>query len=363
MKSEIAIFENRREHKKDSQYLLIGTGIAILVAFLAFAAAAKAQVASHAPTTVASMTVPQQSSPMVVSDKPVARVNGVVLTDRDLLREMYAIFPYAKQHNGFPKGQEAAIRQGALEMIVFEELVYQEAERRKLAVPAAALNQAAADFRQQFHSPDEYQQYMQSEMRGSEKQLKEQIRRSLLIEKLLKSDVEDRSAVTAAEVRAYYLKNGARFQMPESFAFQSISIIPGLKVTQDQAKSAKGRAEEALKQAKATKNYQDFGLLAEKISEDDFRVNMGDHKVVSRDKLPPQVAKALVAMQTGQVSGLIQIETAYTIVRLNAHAPAQKEPFSQVKANLQTELQKAKYEKLRSGLAKQLRAKAKVEIV
>ncbi len=53
--------------------------------------------------------------------KPVAKVNGTVLTDRDLLREMYAIFPYAKQHNGFPKAQEAGIRQGALEMIIFEE--------------------------------------------------------------------------------------------------------------------------------------------------------------------------------------------------------------------------------------------------
>ena len=75
-----------------------------------------------------------------VSDKPVARVNGAVLTDRDLLREMYAIFPYAQQHNGFPKAQEAAIRQGALEMIIFEELVYQEAVRRKLTISAEKIN-------------------------------------------------------------------------------------------------------------------------------------------------------------------------------------------------------------------------------
>ena len=32
----------------------------------------------------------------VASGKPVARVNGTVLTDRDLLREMYTIFPYAR---------------------------------------------------------------------------------------------------------------------------------------------------------------------------------------------------------------------------------------------------------------------------
>ena len=85
---------------------------------VAFTAAATAQVASHAPTTAMASATPPAISPLQISDKPVARVNGAVLTDRDLVREMYAIFPYAKQHNGFPKSQEAAIRQGALVMII-----------------------------------------------------------------------------------------------------------------------------------------------------------------------------------------------------------------------------------------------------
>ena len=111
------------------------------------------------------------------------------------------------------------------------------------------------------------------------------------------------------------------------------------------------------------KTYQDFGLLAEKLSEDDFRVNMGDHKAVGRDKLPPQIVKTALAMQPGQVSGLIQIENAFTIFRLNAHNPATKQPLAQVKDDLRIELQKNKYEKLRSNFAKSLRAKAKIEIV
>ena len=330
--------------------------------------AASAQVSSHAPTTVASAapsapTASAQTSPLVVTDKPVARVNGAVLTDRDLLREMFAIFPYARQHSGFPKGQEAAIRQGALEMIIFEELVYQEAEHRKLTIPAAKLNESEAEFRKQFHSPDEYQQYLQTEMHGSEKQVREQIKRSLLIEQIMKTDVEAKSAVTAAEVQAYYVKNAAKYTQPESFSFQSISIVPPLKPTAEQAKQAQKKAEAALRKAKATKSYQDFGLLAESISEDDFRVNMGDHKAVPREKLPPQIVKAFAGMQAGQVTGLIQIESAYTIARLNAHNPARKQPLTEVKGELTTELQKMKYEKLRSGLAKQLRAKAKVEVV
>jgi parvulin-like peptidyl-prolyl isomerase len=340
--------------------------IPVLAAVLVVVGSSLAQVASHAPTIVAnasaSTTAPQPSAPPQVNDNPVAKVNGVVLTNRDLVREMYAIFPYAKQHSGFPKGEEAAIRQGALEMIIFEELVYQEAERRKMPVSATRVSRAEADFRKQFNSPDEYQQYLQVEMHGSTKQLDQQIRRSILIDQLLKNDVEDKSAVSLAEVRAYYDKNGARFQQGESFTFQSISVLPPLKPTPEQAKEAQKKANDALRQAKTTKSYQDFGLLAEKISEDDFRVNMGDHKIVGRDKLPPQVVKTLLAMQSGQVSGLIQIESAYTIIRLNSHTPARKQPFDEVKNDLRTELQKSKYEKLRSGLAKQLRAKAKIEV-
>jgi parvulin-like peptidyl-prolyl isomerase len=184
-----------------------------------------------------------------------------------------------------------------------------------------------------------------------------------LIDQLLKQEVDNRSAVTAAEVKAHYDKNPARFAVPESYTFQSISIVPPLKDTADQAKEARKKADDALKQAKDTKSYEQFGLLAEKISEDDYRVNMGDHKVVPKDKLPPQIIKAFQTMKAGDVSGLIQIETAFTIVRLNAHTLAHKQSFEEVKAQLKEEVQKQKYEQLRVNLAKQLRSKAKIEVV
>jgi len=336
----------------------LSIGILIMTAL-----SAAAQVASHGATPVLAPATALTTTPLKVTDRPVARVNGAVLTDRDLVREMFTIFPYAKEHNGFPKTQEAAIRQGALEMIIFEELVYQEAGRRKITIPAARLNQAESDFRKQFNSPEQYQQYMQTEMHGSGQLLRKQIQRSLMIEQVLKAEVEDKSAVSQAEVKAYYDKNPARFEQGESYNFQSISILPPKDAKGDPAKDNRKRAEEALRQAQATKSYEEFGMLAEKISEDDFRVNMGDHKAVSRDQLPPQFVKAASGMQAGQVSGLIQIENAFTIFRLNAHNPPRKQNLADVQANLRVELRKSKYERLRSNLAKTLRAKAKIEIV
>jgi parvulin-like peptidyl-prolyl isomerase len=200
-------------------------------------------------------------------------------------------------------------------------------------------------------------------MGGSEQLVRDKIRRSLLIEQVLKSDVEKKSAVSLAEARAYYEKNSNKFQVPESFTFQSISIMPPQNPSAEQKQEGQRRANEALKQAQLTKSYQEFGWLAEKISEDDFRVNMGDHKAVERDKLPPQVVKALLPLKSGQVSGLIQIEQAYTIVRLNQNTPAKKLGFEEVKGTLRADLQKTKYEQLRAALGNQLRAKAKVEIL
>ena len=129
-------------------------------------------VASHANTSMkaapAGMAKAVMAPAMQVSGKPVARVNGAELLDRDLLREMFTIFPYAQQHSGFPKQLEPEIRRGALEMIIFEELVYQEAKRHNLAVPAAKLASAEKEFRNQFGSNEAYRQFLQSETNGSE---------------------------------------------------------------------------------------------------------------------------------------------------------------------------------------------------
>src|SRR5208283_5192881 len=132
--------------------------LVVFALLLAIAVSTNAQVSSHAPTAQPASPSASPDAAFLINDKAVARVNGAVLTDRDLLREMLQIFPYASQHNGFPKEQEASIRQGALQMIIFEELVYQEAVRRKLTVSPQQLNRAAAEFRGQFKSPDQYQQ-------------------------------------------------------------------------------------------------------------------------------------------------------------------------------------------------------------
>src|SRR5215469_12709355 len=264
----------------------MGFGKTIAAAMMGSVMLCNAQVvASHAPTLVvpkpANSTATMSSTPAPASPGiPVARVNGAVLTDEDLMREIEAIFPYAKIHNGMPK-----------------------------------------------------------------------------------TEVRDKARVTEATALAYYKANPENFQRPEMFGIQTISVIPPQNPTPDMQQEAKKKAENAVKQAKSTKTYQEFGLLAEKISEDDWHVNMGDRKSVEWDKLPPPVVTAALAMKPGQVSDLIQLGPAYTLFRLNAHVPAGIAPFPEVKAKLMSDMQKSKTDQLRAELNKRLRKTARIEVL
>lgn len=339
--------------------------LSIPVLLLAALSMANAQVvSSHAPTAAqpAGHTPMLDTSALQPAGKPVARVNGAVLTDRDLVREEYAIFPYARTHNGIPKSLEPDIRSGALKMIEFEELVYQEAERQKLTVPEARLQKAEVEFRKQFTNPQDYQDLLKTEFKGSKALLRQKIERSLLIEALLKTEVDGKAYVSLAQARAYYAKNLDRFRYPETYAVQTISFIPPANAPASVVKDAKKKGEDALRRAKVTKSYDEFGLLAEKISEDDYRVMMGDHKAVEKAKLPPQVMQAVQTMQVGQVSDLVDIgNNGYTILRLNAHTPAGIRKFEEVRDQLREQLKKQKAEDLRVALDKRLRKNAKVE--
>src|SRR5215467_13509702 len=232
--------------------LMLAVGLILWAEF-----AAQGQTRAANPVQVSTGSIAPQPHA-----RPVARINGVVLTEVDLLREMYAIFPYAKQHNGtFPRAMEADIRRGALKMIEFEELVYQEAKRRNMTIASERLAKAERQFREHFSSEQEFRAFLQAETNGSLPALRTKIARSLLIEDFLKIEVTDKSLISIKEAKTYYSQNPARFTLPESYSVQTITVMPPVRpsrkqpnpppATPEQLAQMRVRAESALRQAKA----------------------------------------------------------------------------------------------------------------
>lgn len=320
-----------------------------------------APISSHAPVANAPAIKTASAKGNDLANRTAARVNGAVITELDVLREMYIIFPYAQQHNGFPKDMESEIRRGALDMVIFEELLYQEAKRRNLAIPQDQLSRAEASFRKQFQDPTAYQNYVQTEMHGSKAAVRERIRRSLLIEKIIKTDIEQKSAVTPLQAKQYYDRNPKVFEHGETIAIQTISIIPPENATPAMQKEAQAKIKDIVRLTKPTKTPREFGVIAEQVSEDDWRMKMGDRGTLNISQVPPEIARAAQAMKPGQVSDVIQIGRAYVVIRLNNRTLPGRTPYSEVKAKLQSDLRKEKVNAVRSALAERLRKNARIE--
>ena len=337
---------------------MYGLKLCATVLLLAGVTASAQLAASHASTAA---STPSVATP-APAGKPVARVNGAVLTDRDLAREMLNVFPYAKQHGGhFPKDSEAQIRKTALRNIEFEELAYQEAQRRGLTVSPSRLNQAMKDFRGQFETEVQFQQYLRVEQKGSIQELRSKIRRAILIEIMTEGEVANKSKLTDAQLRGFYSKNPARFRKPESVTLQTITIAYGVNPSPSDKQKARQRAEDALKQAKATKDYEGFGMLAEKFSMDDWRVMMGDHKWLHRGRMPAEVEKVVFTMKSGQISGIIDTGDSFCIARVNGREDSKLVSFDEVKPHLKQDLESQKADELRQAFEARLRKNAKIE--
>ena len=321
--------------------------------------AVTAQVASHAPTVKAGSIPPAGAAS---TGRPIVRVNGSVLTDRDLQREMLNVFPYAKQHGGrFPKDSEAQIRQKALRNLEFEELAYQEAQRRGLTLFPETLAQAMRDFRAQFDSEAQFQQYLKTEQKDSMQELRNKVRRAILIDKVTRAEVDSKAKFTDAQLRAFYDKNPDRFRKPDSVSLQTITIAYRDNPSPADKRKARKQAEEALKQARETKDYEGFGMLAEKVSMDDWRVMMGDHNWLHRGRMPEDVEKVVFTMKPGQVSDIIDTGDSFCIARVNGREDSHLVTFDEVKPGLKQDLERQKADELRQAFEARLRKKAKIE--
>ena len=85
-------------------------------------------------------------------------------------------------------------------------------------------------------------------------------------------------------------------------------------------------------------------------------------QVATLHNLPPAVVTALLVMQPGQVSDVVEFDkNSFTILRLNVHTPAGTQNFEDVQQALRERLQKEKSEQLRSALATSLSRNAKIE--
>jgi parvulin-like peptidyl-prolyl isomerase len=311
----------------------------------------------------ATMSQPSAAAAGKPAQAQIAEVNSVVLTQSQLEEEMQRLFPYYAIHGGkVPATAEAQLRQQAVHDMVLHELVYQEALRRKVQLTPAVWQKRLASIRAGFPSQQAYEEAAASKY-GSAAEFERRLRRVMLVEQLWKLEVTDKLAVTAEAARAYYWGHPSQFLRPEAVWLQSITVSFPVNATAEKKAAARQVAEQILARARAASSYEEFGLLAQQLSQDDWRVMMGDHRWVHRGTVTAEVERAVFALKKGEVSGLVESPTGYLILRANDHQEQRQMPYAEMASTLRKQMTKRKSEERAREFEASLQSKATVRML
>jgi len=318
------------------------------------------QIAALLIAFTASLYAQQLTRTSLAGTNIVAHVNGTPLFQKDLDAHEQALFPFYSVHGGqVPANAKPEIHQKAMDRLLLEELLYQDAHRRGFTATAAEIDARVLKARKKAGSSQAFSSAI-TETYGSMKNFRERIERAILIERVWNAQVTRPARASEADLLAYYRANKKNFERPEAVQLQTISFVFAENATAAQQDQARKRAEAILSKAQATKTVDEFGAIAEKSSEDDWRVMNGDHGWVHRGTVDQELESAF-QMKPGQVSEIVRSRVGFHILRVNGYRAAQQLTFAQVKKDIRMSLEKQRQEKLRTAFEEQLKQKARIE--
>ncbi len=160
-----------------------------------------------------------------------------------------------------------------------------------------------------------------------------------------------------AEVQAYYTSHAAQYKTDEQVKTRHILIMSAAGADAKTDAAAKAKAEDLLKQVKAGGNFAD---LAKKFSEDTgSKASGGELPMMATAQLDPAYAKAAMALNPGQTSGLVKSQFGYHIIQTEQKQAAGTKPLAEVKDSIVKTIEQDKTGAAQQQFAQQLAAEAK----
>ena len=179
--------------------------------------------------------------------------------------------------------------------------------------------------------------------------------------------------VTDADIKKFYDDNPAKFEQAERVRVCHIILStkdpndnnpdPAMKkdLSEEQKKAKRKKMEELLKRARAG---EDFTKLALENSEDPgVKENKGEYTFSREDPFVPEFKAAAFALNTNQISDIVNTAYGYHIIKLQEKLPARKVPLSEVSTNVKDYLTAQEIQSQAPMLLAKLKKDAGVEIL
>jgi peptidyl-prolyl cis-trans isomerase C len=296
--------------------------------------------------------------PATAGAKRVAKVNGTILTEADLLAAFNEIMPAGVFHGGFSSEKRAKHRPRALELMIEKELFYQEALKKGLKIDEKMIQIERERTIRRLGGEEKFKAALKK-ADLTDKQYREKLRKKFLVERIIAVEIKDKAEATDEEVRTYYESNKSKFVRPEARRLTHILISFKPEASSEERMLKKQRAQEVVDQIKAG---ADMMVLARKYSDGPYRVKGGDLGLVHRGRLDPDLEKEAFKLKSGQLSGIIETIYGYNVVRVEEIRPPEQLEFEDVSEKIKKQLTAKKESQLRQALADRLHQTARITV-
>lgn len=321
-----------------------------------------------AAVTVAVLAVMPDCSRQAPPSREVwAEVDG-----QPILREQVERYYRSRLKAGSDPGnpeQALSFKLSVLNELINNQILVAHATRSRITVTEAEVDTRVAEL-QSPYSKEEFQKKL-SDQGLEPSDLRQEVRHSLIIDKLINKEITSRLAVTDAEIAEYYQRNKTSFNVPETeYHLAQIEVTPGAdsqvrNMKNDDAKNPLAAERKIQALYARLRAGDDFATVAQEYSEDPRTAagggDMGFIPISSLDSNPP-LKQVVTALKVGQISGIIRTPSGFHVVKLLARENAGQRQLSdpQVQSAIRRTLMNEKEQLLKAAYIEDLHNRAKI---
>ncbi len=285
---------------------------------------------SPAGSTEGATTAAPSGASRAERERVVAEVNGQPVHAWQL-EEVVTIVKAQLQAQGLPITPqiEPELRKGAMQLVVANEVVYQQAKAEGMAVDPRQIDQRLQELIAQFGSEDEFGKYLR-DAELTEEDVREEAEYSMLVQQWVQS-VTGQVAVDESEARALYeqwkpyLKEPAQARAAFILVKSSPDDPPAMR------EDARRRIDEAHEKIL---NGVDFAQVAREYSQAPSAAQGGDVGFFPRGVMAPQFEEQAFTLPIGAVSEVFETGFGLNILKVLDRKEDRPLSFEEVKPNL-----------------------------
>src|SRR5437773_1495067 len=255
------------------------------------------------------------SSPSKASADVVARVNGKDITTAQLEKQFQNRLNGAEQPPSTEEGEDLKLQ--VLNQMINDQILLEQASAAGLSATDAEVDVKFNEFKNQY--TEDKSKDLLKEQKMSTDDIRNELRKSITIDKLVNKEITSKISVTDAEIKGFYEKNKESFNLPESFHIAHILVTPVADPDlrngkSDDAKSPDEARQKAARLLREVQGGRDFATVAKESSEDPSSgPNGGDlnfQPLQAIENIDPRLAQAVQKMRPGETFPQV-IETRF----------------------------------------------------